>query len=73
MTTNHGFLDGNKRTTLLLTVTFLERSGYELVSPEHNGDIEVELEELIVAVAAGRLDIEQITHWFKARTSKIDA
>jgi death on curing protein len=71
MATNHGFVDGNKRTTLLLTITLLERSEYDLVSPEPNGDIDVELEELIVAVADGQLNVGQITEWFKARIRRM--
>ena len=71
MACNHGFLDGNKRTTLLLTVTLLERSGYDLVSPEPDGDIVRELEDLIVAVAERSLSVEQVTEWFKARIQRM--
>jgi death-on-curing protein len=67
MATNHGFVDGNKRTTLILTDTLITRSGYELVSVE--GDIETELEELILSVAA-KLPFAPIAQWFKDRLRK---
>ena len=30
---NHGFIDGNKRTTLIVANLFIDRSGYKLVIP----------------------------------------
>jgi death-on-curing protein len=36
MAGNHGFVDGNKRTTLILLYTLLSKSGYELVLPFGN-------------------------------------
>jgi prophage maintenance system killer protein len=71
MACNHGFVDGNKRTTLLLTATLLERSGYDLVSPEPDGAIDAELEELIVAVAEHHLTVEQVAEWFKVRIRRM--
>lgn len=68
MATNHGFVDGNKRTTLILADTLIVRSGYELVAVE--GDIENEIEELILSVAA-HLPFEQIVQWFKDRLQKV--
>jgi death on curing protein len=68
MATNHGFVDGNKRTTLILTETLIVKSGYELVAVE--GDIENEIEELLLSVAA-HLPFEQIVQWFKDRLLKV--
>ena len=39
MAKNHGFVDGNKRTTLLIVTLFLNRSGYGL------GDVDEQLNE----------------------------
>ena len=49
---NHGFADGNKRTSLLLLMLLLKRSGYELAddgSPATNDAVEA----MIVSVAEG--------------------
>ena len=69
MATNHGFIDGNKRTTLILAITFVARSGYELVSPNPGGDLVKEIEELIVSVAE-HLPFEDIVEWFTLRLRK---
>ena len=60
---NHGFVDGNKRTTLLVVDLFLQRSGYALDAPP----IESEIDEMILAVANRRMPLEQLTEWFRAR------
>jgi death-on-curing protein len=69
MATNHGFADGNKRTTLILTDTLITRSGYELVAVE--GDIEAEVEEPLLSVAA-HLPFGEIVQWFKDRLRKTE-
>jgi len=69
MATNHGFADGNKRTTLILTDTLITKSGYELVAVE--GDIEAEVEELLLSVAA-HLPFGEIVQWFKDRLRKTE-
>ena len=62
MVGNHPFVDGNKRTTLLLTNVFLLESGYQL-RPEA---VE-ESEEFLVSVAAGKCSFDEMKQWFKAR------
>ena len=37
---NHGFLDGNKRTSVILLHTLLNKSGYELVAVRGEGRLE---------------------------------
>jgi len=71
MATNHGFVDGNKRTTLILTYTLIVRSGYDLVTAEEDGDIEIEFEELLLAVS-DHLAYEDIVQWFRARLYRSD-
>jgi prophage maintenance system killer protein len=68
MANNHGFVDGNKRTTLILTDTLITKSGYELV-PEPSEDLEVAIENLILSVEAN-LPFEEIVTWFKGRLRK---
>ncbi len=52
---NHPFIDGNKRTALGSCIVFLRLNGVE---PKPDGP---EWEELVLAIAAGRLDREQAT------------
>ena len=69
MATNHGFVDGNKRTTLILTYTLIARSGYDLIAAEDCGDIEIEFEDLLLSVS-DHLPFEEIVAWFSARLTK---
>ncbi|MBI1416107.1 MAG: type II toxin-antitoxin system death-on-curing family toxin [Limimaricola sp.] len=59
---NHGFVDGNKRTALLITDLFIRRSGYHL-----NLDPKERFDDLIVDVASGRVGFDELVPWFKAR------
>ena len=51
---NHALLDGNKRLALLATVVFLRINGYRLALSDD------EAFDLILAVAAGQLEAEEI-------------
>jgi death-on-curing protein len=64
---NHGFVDGNKRTALLVTLLIIERSGYKLVLNEDEM-----LDDVVVSVAAGQIDFEELCDWFAARLTKND-
>ena len=67
---NHGFVDGNKRTTLILLHTLLRNSGYNLV-PMGEEDIEQAVEDVILAVAdSGSISLEELMEWFKARLKR---
>lgn len=61
MAKNHGFVDGNKRTTLFLLRALVNRSGYEIVSPRN------EIADIILAVASGCVSFDQLSDWFKPR------
>jgi death on curing protein len=67
MANNHGFVDGNKRTAILLTDLLTKRSGYRLMASDTNGDLNWALEKLAVSVARGDLQLADITDWFKQR------
>jgi death-on-curing protein len=59
---NHPFVDGNKRTSLVVSELFLELNDLELVASD---------EECIVtflALAAGERTEEQLASWFLERT-----
>ncbi len=62
MVGNHGFVDGNKRTSLILVNILIERSGYFLELAE--GEF---VDDLIVQVASGEVEFDRLVIWFKAR------
>ena len=62
---NHGFTDGNKRTALLVTVLFIERSGYTLKL-----SMTERFDDLIVNVADGKVKFDDLKNWFKERLAK---
>jgi death-on-curing protein len=64
MSGNHGFADGNKRTTLILLHTMLSKSGYRLAAKPK------EVETMIVNVVTGDLKFEQLTAWLKTKIRK---
>lgn len=51
---NHGLVDGNKRLGWLATVVFLDINGLAVNKEDH------EAFDLVIAVAEGRVDVEQI-------------
>jgi prophage maintenance system killer protein len=66
MASNHGFADGNKRSTLLLVYTLITNSGYQLKA-SNSEDLEQALEDIIVAGASRETTIQQLTEWFRLR------
>lgn len=70
LASNHGFVDGNKRTTLLVLQLFLKRSGYALgnVPIEQMND---EVEQLILRAAVRGFDFDVAVNWFRARIRRI--
>jgi death-on-curing protein len=59
---NHGFVDGNKRSALIVTLLLVERSGYhlQLIDDER-------VDDMIVSVAEGKTDFDALAEWFKLR------
>jgi len=70
MARNHGFADGNKRTTLILLHTLLQRSGYTLEAVGCE-DIQTAVENLILAVVDGTMTFDVLTFWLKQHIAKI--
>lgn len=62
---NHGFVDANKRTALLVTLILIERSSYRL---RLQGDERID--DIVVAVADDTLDFEALAGWFQSRLSR---
>jgi len=60
---NHPFVDGNKRTAAISSLTFLELNGVEANLPE------AEVAAVFEGLAAGDLDESQVDAWFRERLS----
>jgi death on curing protein len=61
---NHGFTDGNKRTTLYIVDLYIRRSGYHLAgSPLRR--LNQDLERIILSSAAGEFDRSGTIRWFE--------
>jgi death-on-curing protein len=71
MSGNHGFTDGNKRTTIILTHLLLSRSGYRLRPLRTDGPLDVAMEELVLAVVRHELIFDQIVSWFEDRLCRL--
>jgi death on curing protein len=54
---NHPFVDGNKRTGLVVGVLFLETNGYRFTAPEEDAT------QAVLDLAAGRLDEKAFVSW----------
>ena len=57
---NHGFVDGNKRVAFAAMGVFLQANGPRLVAPEP------EAYSVIMALASGELDEEELAGWLRA-------
>ena len=62
---NHGFVDGNKRTALYLVELLVQQSGYRL---EEDDDAVV---EILVDVARGDVDDLALASWFRRRLVRV--
>jgi death-on-curing protein len=58
---NHPFVDGNKRTALVVCETFLGLNGYRLDASD------AELVVLFLALAAGELSEDELAGWLRER------
>jgi death-on-curing protein len=67
MSRNHGFADGNKRTTLILLHMMLTKSGYRLTAHRDDLSIQTAAETMILDVVTGELSFKALTAWLKAR------
>jgi death on curing protein len=58
---NH-FVDGNKRTAFMNSVTFLRLNGHQLIAPKEESVLK------FWALAAGEISEEQLADWFARNT-----
>jgi death-on-curing protein len=56
---NHPFVDGNKRTALVVSETFLMLNGYTLTATD------AEVVVAFLALGAGELSVDELTDWFR--------
>jgi death-on-curing protein len=61
---NHGFADGNKRTSLILLTLLLTRSGFKLLATNE------EAENMVVDVVTKQLTFNELVAWFRVRIRK---
>jgi death-on-curing protein len=61
---NHPFLDGNKRTSLVVAELFLELNGYELTASD------VQCVTTFLQLAAGELTEDQLAEWITANSAE---
>ncbi|MGB0719597.1 MAG: type II toxin-antitoxin system death-on-curing family toxin [Bdellovibrionales bacterium] len=62
---NHPFVDGNKRTALAVSQTFLALNGYKF-----SGSFEEEY-KIFLDLAAGKIDEQTLAQWFADNTEAI--
>ena len=63
---NHPFTDGNKRTALHSMYVYLIINGYDITA------IQQDVENLIINVAAGRMDNTELSKWLQENTIQIE-
>jgi death-on-curing protein len=54
---NHAFIDGNKRTALVVSITFLDRNGWDIVAPKED------IYFTFLHLAEGSLTEDELTAW----------
>lgn len=59
---SHAFVQGNKRTATAIAFFFLERAGYVITTTDD------EILELVYGIDEGRMDVEDVAQWLRART-----
>jgi death-on-curing protein len=55
---NHAFIDGNKRTALVVSITFLARNGWQIVASKEDTYF------TFLHLAEGSLSEDELAHWF---------
>lgn len=63
---NHPFLDGNKRTALVVSVTFLNVNGFDFDAPEEETYL------AFLQLAEGSLSENELATWFRERLFPIE-
>ena len=67
ISSNHPFVDGNKRTAFTAADLFLESNGYRLESEKEN-----EQETLFLRLADGKVSREELAEWYRQHTTELE-
>lgn len=62
---NHAFVDGNKRTAMVVAFTFLGMNGLEVTASQEDTFL------TIYALAAGKLTEDELTAWFEKNSAPV--
>ena len=62
ISSNHPFVDGNKRTALVVSFAFLDINGISVTASQEDAYA------TILALAAGEINERQLTDWFETNT-----
>ena len=65
ISSNRPFVDGNKRTALVVSFAFLEVNGLEVTASKEEAYL------TILALAAGQISAAQLTAWFAQHTAAL--
>ncbi len=63
ISSNHPFVDGNKRAALLVSFAFLEVNGIEVIASQEDAFM------TILGLAAGEISEEKLAQWFEGNTA----
>ncbi len=66
LTSNHPFIDGNKRTAFVAAGVFLELNGYRLTASEPDAVLAV------LALSRGEMSAEDFGNWLRISSEKLD-
>jgi death-on-curing protein len=69
----HAFFDGNKRTALVSSTTFMELNGLELVYPFDIAANTNALADILDDSAAGKITMDQLKAWYEGHKRQIEA
>jgi death-on-curing protein len=67
ISSNHPFVDGNKRTALVVSFVFLETNGFAVIAGQEDAY------STILGLAAGEIDELQIAQWFDRNTVPLES
>ena len=67
---NHGFADGNKRTTVILLHTLVTRSDYRLCPGTERENLDAAIEQMVIDVVTKVLTFNELVTWLRARIRK---
>lgn len=66
ISSNQPFVDGNKRTALLISFASLDVNGIAVTASQ------VEAYNIIIGLAAGEVDEQQLAEWFEANSGPLE-